>query len=122
MQDIIATIVAQEMATMIVAAVLSAMGTAGAFALAQLTRLLGEKRTALLSENLGKAIDRVKADAADKGLTGEAAKAYIADYLKQTMTGTIAKLKATDEDLARRITAQMAQDALTQALRKAGAS
>ena len=109
MQDIIAAILAEQMAEIIVATVLSAMGAAGAFALAQLTRLLGEQRTALLSKNLGAAIDRVKADAAVKGLTGETAKVYIADYLKQTMSGTLKKLKATDEDLGRRITAQIAQ-------------
>lgn len=122
MQDIIATIVAQEMATIIVAAVASIVGTACAWTLAQLGRFLDEKRMALLNEQLGGAIERVKADAEAKGLTGESAKAYIAGYLKQTMAGKLAKLKATDEGLSRRITAQMARDALAQAVRKAGAS
>ncbi|WP_191569191.1 hypothetical protein [Paracoccus yeei] len=109
MQDIIATILAEQMAEIIVATVLGAMAAVGTFTLAQLNRFLGEKRTALLSEKLGAAIDRAKADAAVKGLTGETAKVYIADYLKQTMSGTLKKLKASDEDLGRRIAAQIAQ-------------
>lgn len=41
---------------------------------------------------------------------GKELEAWIADCVRQTMTGTIRKLKATDSDLGKRISPQVAQD------------
>ncbi|SMO78579.1 hypothetical protein [Paracoccus laeviglucosivorans] len=120
MQDIITKIVAEQAALLIVAFVTTSLGAAGTFAMAQLGRLLGERRTAILNEKLGSAISRATAEAVKAGLTGETAEAWIADYLRQTMAGTVAKLKATDAGIAKRISAQMAQDQLANALTRAG--
>ncbi|GHG11226.1 hypothetical protein [Paracoccus aerius] len=128
MQDIITAIIAEQLTEIIITLALAGISAAGTFAMVQLTRLLGEKRTKILSDKLGDAIERAKADAEAKGLNGEQAKAWIMGYVKQTMTGTIRKLKASDGDLAKRISAQSAQvsalekgiaigKALTQAVR-----
>lgn len=131
MQDIVTTIAAQYVAEMAFALVLSALGAAGSFVMVQGARLLGEKRMALLSNKLTPAIERAKAAAEKQGLTGDALEAWVVSYLKQTMTGTVRKLKASDADLAKRVAGQVAQakvkeatgaavDALSDALRKAG--
>lgn len=109
MQDIITAIVAQQLAEILIALAIAALGGAGTFAMAQLTRLLGEKRMKLLNDKLGDAIERGLADAASKGLTGEAAKAWAEDYIRQTLSGAVRKLNATDADLAKRVSAQAAQ-------------
>ena len=126
--DIITAIIAEQLTEVIITLALAGIGAAGTFALAQLTRLLGEKRARLLSDKLGDAIERAKADAESKGLNGDKAKAFITAYVKQTMAGTLRKLKASDGDLAKRVSAQSAQmnalekgiaigKALTQAVR-----
>ncbi len=131
MQDIVTTIAAQYVAEMAFTLVLSALGAAGSFVMVQGARLLGEKRMALLSNKLTPAIERAKAAAEKQGLTGDALEAWVVSYLKQTMTGTVRKLKASDADLAKRVAGQVAQakvkeatgaavDALSDALRKAG--
>lgn len=109
MQDIITAIVAQQLAEILIALAIAALGATGTFAMAQLTRLLGEKRMKLLNDKLGDAIERGLADAASKGLTGEAAKAWAEDYIRQTLSGAVRKLNATDADLAKRVSAQAAQ-------------
>lgn len=108
MQDIITTIVAQQLAEWIIALVIAALGTAGTFAMAQLTRLLGEKRAAEVRAMLDDAIRRAIEAARAKGLDGAQAEAWVQDYIRTTMRGTLAKLKATDRDLAKRVGAQMA--------------
>lgn len=123
MQDIVTTIAAQYVAEMAFALVLSALGAAGSFVMVQGARLLGEKRMALLSDKLTPAIERAKAAAEKQGLTGDALEAWVVGYLKQTMTGTVRKLKASDADLAKRVAGQVAQaapDLLADALKKAG--
>lgn len=123
MQDIVTTIAAQYVAEMAFALVLSALGAAGSFVMVQGARLLGEKRMALLSDKLTPAIERAKAAAEKQGLTGDALEAWVVSYLKQTMTGTVRKLKASDADLAKRVAGQVAQaapDVLAGALKKAG--
>ena len=109
MQDIITAIIAEQLTEIIITLALAGISAAGTFAMVQLTRLLGEKRTKILSDKLGDAIERAKADAEAKGLNGDQAKAWIMAYVKQTMAGTIRKLKAPDSDLAKRISAQTAQ-------------
>ena len=123
MQDIIATLAAQYLAETIFALATAAIGAAGAFALAQLTRLLGEKRMALLSEKLTGPIQRAQAAAEMQGLTGERLEAYIIASIKQTMAGTIRKLRATDDDLSKRVLGQVAasgSEALAGALARRG--
>lgn len=108
MQDIIANIAAQQLAEIIIALALGVVSAAGTFALAQLTRLLGQKRIATLREMLTPAIDRALAQAREQGLDEERARQWATDYLKQTMGGTLSKLKASDDDLAKRVAAQAA--------------
>lgn len=109
MQDIITAIVAEQLTEIIIALAIAGVGAAGTFAMAQLTRLLGEKRAKILNEKLGEAIERAKAGAEAQGLTGDSARSWITGYVKQTMAGTIRKLKATDSDLAKRVLTQTAQ-------------
>ena len=109
MDNIIIAIIAEQITEIIITLALAGISAAGTFAMVQLTRLLGEKRTKILSDKLGDAIERAKADAEAKGLSGDQARAWIMAYVKQTMAGTIRKLRASDGDLAKRVSAQSAQ-------------
>lgn len=109
MQDIITAIIAEQLTEIIITLALAGISAAGTFAMVQLTRLLGEKRAKLLNEKLGAAIERAKADGEAQGLTGDRLKQWIAASVKQTMAGTIRKLRATNGDLAKRIAGQTAQ-------------
>lgn len=108
MQDIIATIAAEQIAEIVVTLVIAASGAAGTIALAQLSRWLGEKRTAALRDMLTPAIERGIAQARERGLTEDALRDWTANYVKQTMGGTLSKLKASDGDLRKRVAAQAA--------------
>ena len=93
------------------ALVVSLLGVAGTFALAKLTRLLGEKRVAALREMLTPAIERAIAQAQVEGLTGQAAQEWVTDYVRQTMADTLRKLEATARDLSKRVAAELAENA-----------
>lgn len=91
--DIIADIATQQAAEIAVTFAFAAAGAAGTFALAQLSRWMGEKRIAILREMLTPAIDRAIAQARAKGLSEASVHEWAVAYIKRTMGGTIKKLK-----------------------------